>query len=161
MDSDDVSLDRRTDPGRLVVWERDGSWARHLRRLLAGGGLRVHEARTLEAFRKMIVESPASLLLVELVPAAAVELRKLTVRFRREFPAVRIVAVGDPRLEAVRWPLLETGIVWLCTSPRALAPVAGIIRVHFAQVPKPERSPEQRIWDDLPWAACRAAERGA
>ncbi len=151
IDSGRASQSNPVEPGRLIVWEKDGSWARHLRRLLGQGGLRVYESRTLDVCREMLSESPASVVVAQLSPSAVAEFVRWVVRLRREFPAVRILAVADPIAEQVRCQILETGIVWLCTSPRRLAPILDIIRLHFEQVPEPPRSPEQRIWDELPW----------
>lgn len=151
LDSGDASQPNRAEPARLIVWEKDGSWARHLRRLLAPGGVRVYESRTFDVCREMLSGSPASILVAQLVPSAMAEFSHLVIGLRREFPAVRILAVADPSAESVRWQILETGIVWLSTSPRELDPILDIIRLHFEQVPEPSRSPEQRIWDELPW----------
>jgi hypothetical protein len=107
----------------------------------------------------MISESPASILVAQLTPSVSAELSDLVIRFRREFPAVRTLAVADRTTEPLRWQLLETGIVWLCTSPRELGPILDIIRRHFEQVPRPPRFPEQRIWDELPWRAHSDAAR--
>jgi hypothetical protein len=141
----------RNVPARLIVWESDGSWARHLRRLLDPDGPRVYETRTSAACSEMVAESPASIVVALWTTSTASELTNLVTRFRHDYPAARIVAVADRAVEPLRWRVLETGIVWLCTSPRELGPVVEIVQRHFDSVPEPPRSPEQRIWDCLPW----------
>ena len=138
-------------PSRLIVWERDGSWARHLRRLLAPDSLRVYEVRNLAACREMIAESPASIVVALWTTSTSDELLSLVARLRRDYSATRTIVVADRCVEPWRWQVLELGVVWLCTSPRELKPVLGIVQRHVEQVPKPSRSPEQRIWDELPW----------
>lgn len=139
------------DPARLIVWEQDGSWARHLRRLLAPDGPRVYEIRTSTSCRQMVGKSPASIVVALWTSSTADDLVDLAGRLRRDYPAARIVAVADCIAAPLRWQILETGIVWLCTSPRELGPVVELVRSHLARVPEPSRSPEQRIWDELPW----------
>ena len=147
----DPSQPVRSVPARLIVWESDGSWARHLRRLLGPDGLRVYETRTAAACCEMVAESPASIVVALWAPSTARELTSVVTRFRHDYPAVRTIAVADRQVEPLRWRVLETGMVWLCTSPRDLKPVVEIVERHFESVPEPPRSPEQRIWDDLPW----------
>lgn len=149
--SDDESQTVRIEPARLIVWECDGSWARYLRRQLPPEGPRVYETRTAAACREMVAESPASIVVALWSPGSYAELIRLVCRFRHEFPAVRTVAVADRIAEPFRWQILETGIVWLCTSPRELQPIVEMVRRHFEGVPEPSRTPEQRIWDELPW----------
>jgi len=141
----------RLGPARLIVWECDGSWARHLRSRLAPGGPRVYETRTAQACRELVGESPASIVVALWTTSTSDDLTALLTAFRHEFPAVRTVAVADRSVEPLRWQILGAGIVWLCTSPRRLEPIVEIIKRHFAGVPKPSRTPEQRIWDELPW----------
>jgi DNA-binding response OmpR family regulator len=117
----------------------------------------VYEARTFQACRTMIAASPASIVVALWTESTSADVVRLVGRMRREFPAVRILAVADRKAEPHRWQILEAGIVWLCTSPRELAPIVEIIRRHLEQVPEPSLTPEQRVWARLPWP--RAAER--
>ena len=141
----------RNQPARLILWEQDGSWARHLRRWLTPDGPRVYETRTSAACVELVAESPASIVVALWATSTADELTSLVTRFRHSYPATRTVAVADRIVEPQRWRVLETGIVWLCTSPRELKPVVEIVQRHFDRVPEPSRSPEQRVWDELPW----------
>lgn len=145
------TIPTRRKPARLIVWEQDGSWARHLRRLLAPDGLRVYETRTSATCREMLGESPASIVVARWTTTNVGELTSLIGRFGRDYPYARVIAVADQILEPLRWRVLESGAVWLCTSPRELGPVVDIVRRHLERVPEPSRSPEQRIWDELPW----------
>ncbi len=111
----------------------------------------MYETRTAQACRVLVAESPASIVVALWTTSTSAELTALVTDFRREFPAVRTVAVADRSVEPQRWQILEAGVAWLCTSPRQLEPVVGIIRRHFAGVPKPSQTPEQRIWAGLPW----------
>jgi hypothetical protein len=138
-------------PARLIVWESDGSWARHLRRELAPDGPRVHETRTPGACGQMVVESPASLVVAHWTSSTAAELVEFVTRFARDFPGTRTVAVASRNVESLRWRVLEAGIVWCCSSPRRLGPVVEIIRRHFERVPRPVLTTEERVWDELPW----------
>lgn len=139
------------DPARLIVWEQDGSWARHLRRLLTPDGPRVYETRTPTSCHQMVSESPASIVVALWTTSTSDDLPHLVGRLRRDYPAARTIAVADRVAGPLRWQILETGVVWLCTSPRELGPVVELVRSHLAQVLEPSRSPEQRIWVELPW----------
>lgn len=141
----------RAKPARLVVLERGGSWARHLQRLLTPHGPRLHQSRTRRACREILADNPASIVVAEWTAEALAEVIDFADRVRREFPAVRMVAVADRRVEPFRWQIFQSGLVWLCTSPRQLGPVVEIVRRHLDEVSEPPRSPEQRIWDELPW----------
>lgn len=151
LESSDAPRLECAEPARLIVWEKDGAWARHLKRWLAADGPHVYEVRTFQACREMLAASPASLVLVQVCPSSLGEANPLAIGVRCDYAAARLVAVADRTAEPLRWRLLESGFVWLCTSPREFGPVMGIVRRHFASVPEPERTTEQRIWQELPW----------
>lgn len=149
------------DPFRLIVCERDGHWARHLRGELSSSGMRVHETRSLQECWRMLPASPAALLVVEVSLAEASPLLIVLARLGRDYPAARLVAVADDRLDWAKWAMLEAGAAWFCSSPRRLAEVAEIARRHLAQAPRPRLSLDQKIWAGLPWNAASRRAAGS
>ena len=99
----------------------------------------------------MLDESPAALLVVEMTAGSAAQMLAAAARLGRDYPAARLVALADGRLEWTKWSILEAGAAWFCSSPRRLAEVAEIARRHRANVPRPSQSLEEKIWDELPW----------
>ncbi len=151
LESSDAPQLACAEPARLIVWEKDGAWARHLKRHTASDGPRVYGVRTFQACREMLAASPASLVIVQVGSSSLGEANRLATRVRRDHATARLVAVANRTAEPLRWRLLESGFAWLCTSPRELGPVMDIVHRHFANVPEPERTTKQRIWQELPW----------
>ena len=150
-------------PARLVVCERTGRWAAALRGVigrLVGRGeggthfahkLRVYETRSLGECWAMLADSPASILVVELTPAALDPLLERMASMEREYPLARVAIVAERPLAPCEWLLREAGAVYFTTSPRALAPLADLVRRHLDEAPLPCLEMTERIWATLPW----------
>jgi hypothetical protein len=138
-------------PARLIVCERSGSWSAALRGELAETGVRLWECRTVAEAWDALAETPAAFVIAE---AAAENLENLLRRmnwFARDFPLARIAVVAPRNMAGCQWLLREAGAVHFLTSPRRLAPLAGLVVRHLANVPLPAQTLLERIWASLPW----------
>lgn len=140
-----------TNTAQLIVCERSAHWAVALRRELVHTGVRVWETRSLTQYWDALADAPASFVVVELTAAAADDLLRRMARLPREFPLVRAAVVADRSLADYEWLLRESGAVHFTCSPRQVAPLAETACRHLAQVPVPQQSLTERIWNSLPW----------
>jgi hypothetical protein len=152
MDCGSVLLPTGAAGARLIVCEASGRWAVVLRRQLVAVTLRVYETRSLADCWEMLVEAPASFLVVELSAGNAVALMQRMARLERDFPLARVAVVADRCLTDYEWLLREAGAVHFLCSPRQSGPLADLARRHLAQAPPPPQSLTQQIWAGLPWA---------
>jgi len=140
-----------TSAGRLIVCERRGHWAVALRRELVELGVRVYETRSLAACWKMLAESPAAFVVVELTAGCLDALLGRMARLERDFPRARLAVVADRSLAGYEWLMREAGAVHFADSPRQFGPLAQLACRHLAQVPAAKMSLTRRIWESLPW----------
>jgi hypothetical protein len=138
-------------PGRLVVCERTGRWALALRGELAGAGLRVWETRSPEDCGSVLVESPASFVVLELSEKKIEEILDFTRNWQAEFPLFRFAIVADRDLAPYKWLLHEAGAAEFICSVRKTGALARMACRHLAQVPSLPQSLTERIWANLPW----------
>ena len=138
-------------PGRLVVCERTGRWAVALRRELAGVGLRVWETRSMVDCGTLLVESPASFVVLELSVSKIEETLDFIRHWQAEFPLFRFAMVADRDLATYKWLMLEAGAVDCICSVRKIGALAQTACRHLAQVPPLPQSLTERIWANLPW----------
>jgi hypothetical protein len=119
---------------QLVVWERDGRLAGQLAPLAAQRRWALREARQVEACVRSLGGSGPAVLVARFAPAAA-DGPALVQRVAREWPAVRIVAVGEadgpPGLAALAWDL-GADFALFAPVPLTLLPevVAGLMGGH-------------------------------
>jgi hypothetical protein len=138
-------------PARLIVCERRGRWAVLLRRKVAEAGVRVWEIPLLADCAAEIVESPASMVVIELTANNLGEILKTVRNWRRDYPQLRWVAVADRSLADREWLMREAGAVHFTCSPRQAASLAKLACRHLAQMPLPSQTLTERIWSSLPW----------
>jgi hypothetical protein len=138
-------------PARLIVCEGGGLWASALRGELAGGGVRIWECRRLPDAWDALVQTPAAFLVAEATSENLDDLLPRMTWFSRDFPHARIAVAAARDMAAYEWLLREVGAVHFLTSPRKLAPLAGLIVRHLANVPPPAQTLPERIWASLPW----------
>ncbi len=138
-------------PARLVVCEQTGRWALALRRELAGAGLRVWETRSPEDCGSVLVESPASFVVLELSEKKIGETLDFARSWQAEFPLFRFAIVADRDLAPYKWLMAEAGAVEFICSVRKTAALARTACRHLAQVPSLPQSLTERIWANLPW----------
>jgi hypothetical protein len=146
----EIKMPYEAKPARLVVCERDGSWAVALRRELAEAGLRVWETRTLAACQAMLAESPASFAVLELTPQIE-EILDCIENWQAEFPQFRFAIAADRSLAHYRWLMQEAGAADFIYSLRNVGRLAQTACRHLAQVPPLLQSLTERIWANLPW----------
>jgi hypothetical protein len=136
---------------RLIVCEGGGAWSAALRVELAETSVRVWECRKLPEAWEAMAQTPAAFVIVEAARENLDDLLQRMASFSRDFPQGRIAVVADRSLAGYEWLLREAGAVHFLTSPRRLAPLAGLVVRHLASVPPPVQSLAERIWASLPW----------
>jgi hypothetical protein len=135
----------------LIVCERSGSWSVALRSELAEAGVRLRECRSLPEAWEALAQTPAAFVIAEAAHENIENLLRRMVWFSRDYPQARIAVVAQRNMARFEWLLREAGAVHFLTSPRRLAPLAGLAVRHLANVPPPPQTMVQRIWASLPW----------
>ncbi len=138
---------------RLIVCERSGQWSAALRLELAESGVRIWECRRLAEAWSALAETSAAFVIAEATGRNLDELLQRLSWLRRDYPFARAAVVADRGLAQCEWLTREAGAVHFLTSPRQLAPLAGIVVRHLANVPLPVQTLAERIWASLPWTA--------
>jgi DNA-binding response OmpR family regulator len=136
---------------RVIVCERDGKWAVGLRRVLGPAGPRVFETRSLNECWQELEKSPASFLALELLPGGEETLLRRLLDLGQRFRHAHAVVLSQRGLEQREWLLREAGSLHVVLAPSDLPAVAGLVRRHLQQVPRPERTLREAVWDRLPW----------
>ena len=119
-------------PSPLILLERTGSWAAALRRALGETPVRLIETRSLAECWQQLATAPAATLVWELTADNLGALVGGLLHLNRDFPGAAAVVVADRRLTAAGSVVREAGAVHFVTSPRALEPVAEIVRRRLA-----------------------------
>ena len=136
---------------RLIVCERSGQWSVGLRSELAETGIRLWECRSLREAWEALAETAAAFLIAEAASENLDDLLRRMAWFSRDFPLARIAVVTERSMARYEWLLREAGAVHFQTSPRRMAPLAGLVVRHLANVPLPSQTMTERIWASLPW----------
>lgn len=136
---------------RLIVCEASGSWSIGLRGELAETGVRVWECRRLPEAWEALAQTPAAFLIADAAPENIEDLLRRMAWFSRDFPHARIAVVAQRCMTRFEWLLREAGAVHFLTSPRRLAPLAGLVLRHLANVPPPSQTMVEHVWASLPW----------
>jgi hypothetical protein len=136
---------------RLIVCERSSLWSVALRNELVETGIRVWECRGLPEAWEALAQTPAAFMIVEAAPENLAALSQRMAWFSRDFPQARFAVVAPRKLVHFEWLLREAGAVHFLTSPRNLAPLAGLVVRHLANSPQPQQTLVERIWASLPW----------
>jgi hypothetical protein len=145
---------------RLIIAETSGRWAPGLRAELAGTGVRLWQAGTIETAWQWLAESPASMLVIELTPRNARDLLDRLQRAARDWPLARVMVVAPRGLAHGEGLLREAGAVHVECSPRRVDRLAAIACRHLAGAPEEKpQSLTERVWASLPWGD-KAAEQG-
>jgi len=139
----------------LIVCERSGSWSVALRGELAETGVRLWECRGLPEAWEALSQTPAAFVIAEASRENIDDLLPRMLWLSRDFPLSRIAVVAPRDLASFEWLLREAGAVHFLTSTRRLAPLAGLVIRHLANVPLPPQTMLERIWARLPWGRGR------
>ena len=119
-------------PPTLILLERTGCWAAALRRELGDAPVRLIETRSFGECWQQLAAAPAALVAWELTAANVQTLVSNLLRLDRDFPAASAIVLAERRLAAADRLLREAGGIHFVTSPRALEPVAQIMRRRTA-----------------------------
>jgi len=137
---------------QIIVWERTGVWAGHLRRLMSSGTSDLRECRTKRSCEDMLERWPASLLAVEVPADELADRLAWLAGLTSRRPRVKTVALVDDELASAELALRECGVIHVAYGPRHLRPVAQLAENHLAQAPRTEMELDRRIFAELPWS---------
>jgi hypothetical protein len=136
---------------RLIVCESSGQWSIGLRGELSEAGIRLWECRSLPEAWEALSRTPAAFVIAEASHEKLDDLLRRIAWLSRDFPQARIAVVAPRNMARYQWLLREAGAIHFLTSPRRLAPLAGLVVRHLANVPLPPQTMLERIWASLPW----------
>jgi len=142
-------------PAKLLVLERQGTWARALRRELPQLPVGLVECRAWTEVERLLGDYRGSAVAVELRCDNALTAASHLTRLRRRFPAALFVVLLTADEFHRQTPQLfrELGIAWLSDSPRRLRATAQLVARHLANAPAEPNSLVGKILADLPWAS--------
>jgi hypothetical protein len=141
----------QADLARLIVCERTGRWEIALSRELRGSRTRACQTRTLAECRDMLAEYRSSFLVLEVTRSNLDLLLRRLPEIERRFPAARVAVVAEREMARCEFLLREAGAIHFTTSARRLQAIAIAAQRHLNQLPRPELSLVETIWDTLPW----------
>ena len=113
----------------------------------------MHESRTLEDCWRLLDESPASLLILELTKANAGALLERLVDLTDHRPSARAVICGERHLRQYEWIFREAGAVEALFSPRRIDRAASLVERHLSLAPQEELTFRESVWRRLPWGS--------
>lgn len=142
---------------RFIICEPKKHWSVAIKRAWRSIGPRLSKRVLLEetpdfAYSWQLVNKSASAFLV--IDATSIGCDALMEAFeelRHASPAVRFAVVGDRALADREAAFREAGAVHFSTNIRKAEELARIAARHFKAAPEPERTLEQKIWEELPW----------
>ena len=137
---------------RLIICERQGTWALVFRRLLSGSGVPMVETRLLAECSEELTQWPHSMLVLELTQENAGPVFEMLINLQRDYPTARAILVAARSMRAYESLARELGALHFTTSPRLMMPVAGVVERHFARIPKPQLTITERLRASLPWS---------
>jgi hypothetical protein len=153
----------------LILCERTERWAAAIRLAIVRQGMqpapRIREVRSLTELEAQLSARPLSLALVEVTRTNIADVLRLVVDASERHPAARFAALlngglcesSECRRAAVD-ALMEAGCCEFAASPRQLAGILRLARLHAARALETSRkrdnlSIEAWAWATLPWQA--------
>jgi hypothetical protein len=136
---------------KCIVCERTGNLAAALRWHSADHPLPLAETRSLMAARAVLLESPASVFVLETTTANAEGVLRLLLEAANTCPAARggvLLTAGCRSLAPLFW---EIGALFVARSPRRIDRVVRLIQRQLSRQESPELSVRDKVWANLPW----------
>src|SRR5207247_1424188 len=106
--------------------------------------------RSLDECQDELAAAPASLVVLELSQGNLDGLPRHLTDWNRRFPLARAIVVAERKWEPYEWLMREAGAIDFISSPRRLAPLAGVVRRHLGRLPATLSDPAEQIWSSLP-----------
>ena len=142
---------------RFIICEPKKHWSVAVHRAWRsiGSGLskrvRLEETSDFAYSWKLVNKAAAAFLVIDATSIGCEALMEAFEELRRAAPKVRFAVVGDRTLSDKEAAFREAGAVHFLTNPRRAEELARIAARHFEAAPEPERTLEQKIWEELPW----------
>jgi len=114
-------------------------------------GLQPRQTRSLDQCWGEISDCEGGFAVVEINPGNIDDLLRRMSRLERDFPLTKVAVVAPRSLAGYRWLMLEASAALFICSTRQLGPLASAAKRHIESLPEVQKTPEQRIWDSLPW----------
>jgi len=136
---------------RVILCEKNGTWAVALRRELSLWAIRVYETRSHGQCLEEAALSPHSFIAVEVMLDSVESSHRFVARLRGEFPSSSVVILGTPDTEPYEFALREAGAIFATFSPRRLSNVATLAHRHLTSVAESASSIRDSVFENLPW----------
>jgi len=137
---------------RVILCEKNGTWAVAFRRELASPVIRVYETRSRKQCREEVALSPASFVGLEVTAENIDAAHNFVTCLREEFPCSCVVVLGSRDSEPYEFPLREAGAIFATFSPRHLSAAVTLARRQLMTVSDTGTSLRETIFARLPWS---------
>lgn len=146
------------DPTRLIVFEKDGQWAKLLRGILPDGGRWILETRSLLQLRSAAQQHSRSFILAIVDAKNLPKIVEVFSELTSRMPHCHLIAaaandydVGGWRQEKVVWQLREVGAIQWIASRRDVSIVRQLWQAHSKLYPPANPTIRERVFRTLPW----------
>lgn len=142
---------------RLVICEPKKHWSVAIKRAWRSIGSRLSKRVLVEETSDfayswgLVNKSAASFLVLDATGIGCDALMEAFEELRRAAPSVRFAVVGDRCLTDKEAAFREAGAVHFLTNIRNAGQLARVAARHFESAPEPDRTLEEKIWEELPW----------
>ena len=136
---------------KFLVCEDSNRWTVALRWSLTEVQPQLVVARNLDDCWRILRDSPASFLALELNESNLELIVQRLPTLRQEFPLARAAVMCDRSLAACQWLVREAGAVHVAVSTRDMSTTINLAQRHFAETRRPEVGIRESVWDRLAW----------
>ncbi len=140
---------------KLIFCERLGDWAFHAKRILDLDPGVVLETRALVQVEESLAASPASIVGVEVDEESIGRIVRWTLKMRKRFPHAVFFSVGRREMVCWRPYLIESGMIFLETSPRNLTVLRSVMQNHLPMASRQDDDFRRELLSRLPWSQTR------
>lgn len=137
---------------QFIVCEKTGIWAAAIRWQQNARPLPLKQARSLIDARSLLLQSPSSVVAVEVTSANAEGALRLILEMRTISPSACAIALLTNEVLNLGGLFLESGASLAVMSPRRLERIVRLVERHIARQESPVLTTRERVWARLPWS---------
>lgn len=137
---------------QFIVCEKTGIWAAAIRWQQNVRPLPLKQARSLIDARSLLIQSPSSVIALEVTTANAEGALRLILEMRNISPVACAIALLTPEIVELGGLFLESGAALAVLSPRRLERIVRLAERHISQLESPSLTTRERVWARLPWS---------